>query len=194
LTTADGFTVEATELSSSEDWSTYDPATLNAVQQRCLSVLLTPRREGDEMLHEAAARMLKNGGLSKRAAKLGAIGQEAALERPTVPKPSHKASSKRATAPIGEDWTCAQCTLANPGGSNACAACGAARPAAELGSWTCSACTLSNSEKSKSCSACKQPRSQSVKLSAKAAGKRPVTAPQEFDADDEDAFAVGPRV
>ncbi|KAI4977867.1 hypothetical protein ZWY2020_014421 [Hordeum vulgare] len=90
----------------------------------------------------------------------------------TLPPPGRQTRS-----PPPPEWPCARCTLRNPRGAAACAACDAARPVdvddASLGQpatvaassssrplppaqWSCARCTLLNSGSSADCAACRR--------------------------------------
>ncbi|KAI4977862.1 hypothetical protein ZWY2020_014416 [Hordeum vulgare] len=92
----------------------------------------------------------------------------------TLPPPGRQTRS-----PPPPEWPCARCTLRNPRGAAACAACDAARPVdvddASLGQpatvaassssrplppaqWSCARCTLLNSGSSADCAACRAAR------------------------------------
>ena len=144
-----------------------DPASINAIQQRCLSVL-----EGSTAcaeLRDSASFMLRSGGLTRKqlkAAQLTGVKEMADLK------------------PVQGAWTCSACTLENTNTNLSCGACGNSRKKHQP-RWMCSVCTFMNNTKAAQCAACTNTQFREV-VGGK---KRVVPATGNLDCDDAEDFA-----
>ena len=147
---------------------------LTAIQRRCRAVL-QGGRAGEE-LKAAAALMLRTGEPSRRARTAGGLcGSESASSTLDAQLIKNAAPKKTARAAAGN----------GPHGAGSAVSEAASVIAAN--GWSCVACTLRNGARAARCAACGEPRAKSLKTKS----SRPNRAvPDDFDADDADAFAL----